>query len=471
MLSQTESSTKNLQKIMIISTFGGLLFGYDTGVINGALPYMSAADQLNLTPLREGMVVSGLLLGAAIGAISAGRLSDKYGRKTIIFCLSILFIISTLGCSFAPSFEVMVCSRFLLGLAVGGASVIVPVYLAEISPSNKRGRMVIQNDIMIVVGQLLAFVFNAIIAVSLAGNSHLWRFMLAMAAIPAVVLFFGMMKMPESPRWLVTKGQTSKALEILNKIRHSQDSAKEELNDIQQTIVKEKNEKQATLKDLTIPWIRKIIIIGIGIGVFSQLTGINAIMYYGTHVLNQSGFDMQAALIANTLNGVTSVVATTFCIFLVKKFRRRSMLLIGYTGIAISLSLVVISSMFLSGTPMFPYIILCLIVLFLAFSQGFVCPLTWLILPEIIPLRFRGSGMGCCILIFWIVNFMIGLLFPVLVSSVGMEFTFSIFVVVSLIALVFVKYFVPETKGSTLEEIENRFHKVEHKILKESLTK
>ena len=175
---------------MIISTFGGLLFGYDTGVVNGALPYMAEPDQLNLTPLHEGMVASSLLLGATFGSVIGGKISDMQGRRKNIFMLSILFFIATLGCSLAPNFEVMLISRFALGLAVGGASVTVPAYLAEVSPSEKRGRMVTQNELMIVTGQFLAFVINALIAVALAGNSHIWRYMLAVAALGYVHVLF-----------------------------------------------------------------------------------------------------------------------------------------------------------------------------------------------------------------------------------------------------------------------------------------
>ena len=206
MSSNSAQALAYLRQIMIISTFGGLLFGYDTGVVNGALPYMAAPDQLNLTPLHEGMVVSILLLGCCVGSLFGGKLADMYGRRHNIIILAIIFFVAALGCSLAPSFEVMLVTRFTLGLAVGGASVTVPAYLAEVAPSNKRGRMVTQNELMIVTGQFLAFVFNAIIAIALAGDPHVWRYMLAVCAVPAVVLFFGMLRLPESPRWLVSKG-------------------------------------------------------------------------------------------------------------------------------------------------------------------------------------------------------------------------------------------------------------------------
>ena len=457
MSSQIEDSKSYLKIIMIISTFGGLLFGYDTGVVNGALPYMAEPDQLNLTPLHEGMVASSLLLGATFGSVIGGKISDMQGRRKNIFMLSILFFVATLGCSLAPNFEVMLISRFALSLAVGGASVTVPAYLAEVSPSEKRGRMVTQNELMIVTGQFLAFVINALIAVALAGNSHIWRYMLAVAALPAIVLFFGMMRLPESPRWLVSKGRISEALGVLKKIRETEQKAISELNDIQDTLSAEKSIKQVSFKDLNTPWIRRIVLIGMGIATFTQLTGVNSIMYYGTQILNQSGFSMQAALIANTLNGLTSVIAVCVGISLMTKIRRRTMLLTGLSGTTTALFLITVSSTLLENSPYLPFIILSLTVMFLAFMQSCIGPILWLLLSEIIPLRVRGLGMGICVLFHWITNFVVGLTFPVLLSALGLQSTFLIFVVIGFVSLTFVKLFVPETKGKTLEQIEQGF--------------
>ena len=422
MASNTVESVNYLKKIMIIATFGGLLFGYDTGVINGALPYMSASDQLNLSPIREGMVVSILLLGCAIGSLFGGKLADIQGRKKNISILSVMFFIAALGCSMAPNFYIMLCTRFLLGLAVGGASVTVPTYLAEVSLPEKRGRMVTQNELMIVSGQFLAYILNAIIAIVLAGDPHIWRYMLAVCCIPAICLFIGIRHLPESPRWLVSKGRISEALAVLKKTRETEALA-----------------------------------IAEGIAAFSQLTGINSIMFYGTQVLNKSGFSMQAALIANTLNGLTSVLATILGIWLLTKIKRRTMLLTGFTGTTTALFLLSVSSIFLENNSIFPYIVLGLMILFLASMQGCIGPILWLSLAEIIPLRFRGVGMGLCVLFDWIVNFTIGLFFPVLLSYLGLGITFCIFVIIGILAIIFTKLFVPETKGKTLEQIEKEF--------------
>ena len=463
MSSNSAQALAYLRQIMIISTFGGLLFGYDTGVVNGALPYMAQPDQLNLTPLHEGMVVSILLLGCCAGSLFGGKLSDMYGRRHNIIILAIIFFVAALGCSLAPTFEVMLITRFTLGLAVGGASVTVPAYLAEVAPSNKRGRMVTQNELMIVTGQFLAFVFNAIIAIALAGDPHVWRYMLAVCAIPAIVLFFGMLRLPESPRWLVSKGKISDALDVLKKIRQTEAHAISELNDIQDTIAVQSSQKPVTFQELNTPWVRRIIFIGIGIACFTQMTGVNSIMYYGTQVLKESGFSMEAALIANTLNGLASVIGTSVGIWLLTKIRRRTMLLTGFCGTTTALLLISVSSLIIGGESYFPFVVLALMVLFLLSMQGCIGPILWLSLSEIIPLRFRGFGMGVCVLFVWLTNFVIGLVFPVLLTSFGLSGTFCIFVVIGLLALVFTKMFVPETKGKTLEHIEAGFRNYNRK--------
>ncbi|MGF9857865.1 sugar porter family MFS transporter [Priestia endophytica] len=444
-----------LTTIIVISTFGGLLFGYDTGVINGALPFMS--ETLGLNAFTEGVVASSLLLGAAIGAIVGGRLSDYMGRRKNIIYLAVLFFVGTLGCTFAPNVTVMVIFRFLLGLAVGGASVTVPTYLAEVSPAERRGRMVTQNELMIVGGQLLAFTCNAVLGNMMADDVNVWRYMLAIASLPAVFLFIGMLRMPESPRWLISKGKNEEALTVLQKIR-TRDQAQIELDEVKGTVLKGSKLKQASLKDLSIPWIRRIVFLGIGIAVVQQITGVNSIMYYGTQILRDSGFETEAALIANIANGLISVIAVCVGIWMLGKVRRRPMLLVGLAGTTTSLLLIGIFSNVLAGSDMLPYVVLSLTVTFLAFMQGAVAPVTWLMLAEIFPLRIRGLGMGISVFCLWIANFFIGLTFPLLLEKIGLSTTFFVFTALGVIAIVFVKGFLPETKGKTLEELESQFH-------------
>ncbi|MEJ3734999.1 Major myo-inositol transporter IolT [Bacillus velezensis] len=459
-MNKNSSQHSFLRTIILVSTFGGLLFGYDTGVINGALPFMAEADQLNLTALTEGMVASSLLLGAAIGAVFGGRLSDYNGRRKNILILAVLFFAATLGCTLAPSVSVMIISRFLLGLAVGGASVTVPAYLAEMSPAESRGRMVTQNELMIVTGQLLAFTCNAIIGNVLGDISHAWRYMLVIAALPAVFLFFGMLKVPESPRWLVSKGRKEDALHVLRRIR-SEEKAKSELAEIESAFHKEAEMEQAAFKDLAVPWVRRIVFIGIGIAVVQQLTGVNSIMYYGTQILKDAGFETKAALIGNIANGVISVLATFVGIWLLGKVGRRPMLMTGLIGTTAVLLLIGVLSVVLKGSPALPYVVLSLTVTFLAFQQGAVSPVTWLMLSEIFPLRLRGLGMGVTVFCLWIVNFLVGFTFPVLLANIGLSATFFIFVLLGIASVIFVKRFLPETKGLSLEQLEQNFRAYE----------
>ncbi|MCT2342861.1 sugar porter family MFS transporter [Niallia taxi] len=456
MTTSGEPHKKHLKKITLISTFGGLLFGYDTGVINGALPFMSEEDQLNLTPFTEGLVTSSLLFGAAFGAMFGGRLSDHHGRRKNILYLAILFIIATLGCTFAPSVELMVTFRFILGLAVGGASVTVPAFLAEMSPAENRGRMVTQNELMIVSGQLLAFTFNAILGNTLGDTAHVWRYMLVIASLPAVFLWFGMLIVPESPRWLASKGRLGDALRVLQKVR-AEARAQAELKEIEKSLSDQSQMKKATFKDLNVPWVRRIVFIGLGIAVVQQITGVNSIMYYGTEILKDAGFETRAALIGNIANGVISVVATFVGIWLLGRVGRRPMLITGQIGTTIALLLIGIFSLTMEGSPALPYIVLSLTVTFLAFQQGAISPVTWLMLSEIFPQRLRGLGMGVTVFCLWITNFLVGLLFPVLMAGIGLSTTFFVFVGLGILAILFVKKYLPETKGRTLEQLEEDF--------------
>jgi major inositol transporter-like SP family MFS transporter len=309
---------------------------------------------------------------------------------------------------------------------------------------------------MIVTGQLLAFTFNAIIGVTMGEDAHVWRYMLVIASLPAVVLWFGMMTMPESPRWLVANGKIGDALRVLKQARDEQ-RAVAELNEIQDNLAVEASVEKATFKDLTKPWVRRIVVLGMGICIVQQITGVNSIMYYGTQILKDAGFTTEAALVGNIANGAISVLATFVGIWLLGKVGRRPLLLAGQIGITCALLLIGIFSMTMHGTVELPYIVLALTVTFLAFQQGAISPVTWLMLSEIFPLRLRGLGMGITVFFLWMTNFFIGLTFPVLLDGIGLSTTFFVFVVLNLFAIAFVKFYVPETKDRSLEELEESF--------------
>ncbi|RZB14179.1 sugar porter family MFS transporter [Streptomyces sp. F001] len=444
--------SRRLRLITVIATFGGLLFGYDTGVINGALPYMT--DDLGLTAVTEGMVTSSLLLGAALGAVAGGRMSDQRGRRRTILALAVLFFVGALGCTLAPTTEVMIVARFVLGLAVGGASVTVPVYLAEVSPAERRGALVTRNELMIVSGQLLAFTSNAIIARVGGESGGVWRWMLVVATLPAVVLWFGMLVMPESPRWLASKSRFGEAFEVLKQVR-SEARAQAELSEVSALAVKDERKKLGGWKDMrAVPWVRRLMFVGFGIAIVQQITGVNTIMYYGTQILTDAGFTSDSALTANIANGVISVLATFVGIWLLSRVNRRPMLMAGQIGTTSALLLIGIFSLTLPEGTGRAYAVLAMTVTFLAFQQGAISPVTWLMLSEIFPMRMRGFGMGVAAVVLWLTNFVIGLVFPSLVSAIGISNTFFLFVVAGLFSLTFVKLYVPETKGRSLENLE-----------------
>lgn len=448
--------TRRLGVIAYVATFGGLLFGYDTGVINGALEPLR--EDLGMTAAIEGFVVSILIFGAAVGAAIGGLLSDRFGRRHNILMLAIVFIVGTLACVLAPNWEMLAAARFVLGLAVGGASATVPVYLSEISPFERRGSLVTRNEVMIVSGQFAAFVINAIIFNVWGEHENVWRFMLLVAVLPAIALLVGMIFLPESPRWLTSKGRHDDALCVLRQVR-GEERAKAEIAEVELLAKEEKESKTGGFADLAAPWLRRLILVGVGLGIVQQLTGINSVMYYGTQLLTDAGFSASAAIIANTLNGLFSVLGVTVGILLINKLRRRFMLLVGFTLTTTFHLLIGLSATLLPDGQVKAYLILVFVVLFVFSMQGTLGPLVWLMLAEIFPLKIRSFAMGICVFALWIANALVALLFPPVVAALGIAPTFFIFVGLGIVALIFIYTQVPETKDRTLEQLESDFRK------------
>jgi sugar porter (SP) family MFS transporter len=446
---------RRLNLIAIVATFGGLLFGYDTGVINGALEPMKT--DLGLTTYTEGLVTATLLLGAAVGALIGGRMNDSLGRKKTLTIVAIFFFIGTLGGVLAPSLGIMLPARVVLGFAVGAASVTVPVYLAELAPTEHRGTLSGRNELAIVVGQMLAFIINAIIANIWGHQPGVWRYMLAVAAVPAVCLFIGMLRMPESPRWLISKGRRDDALDVLLQIRN-EDRARAELTEVAQLAGTEAAIQTGGWADLSIAWVRRIVIAGCGLAIAQQLTGINSVMYYGTQLLHQAGFSADAALIANIANGVLAVVGSAICLFVViDRVPRRKLILFGFIACTIVHGLIVLAATFVPEGIARAYAVLVLCVTFVFFMQMALNVPVWVCLSELFPLRLRGFAMGLSILCMWLMNAALTFSFPIIVDVSGLQGVFGLFFVVGMIAIVFLWKMLPNTSGRSLEKLEASF--------------
>ena len=447
---------RRLDLIALVATLGGLLFGYDTGVINGALEPMKA--DLGLTAFTEGLVTATLLVGAALGAMFGGRLNDQLGRKKALTYIAVVFFVGTLGCVFAPNLLVMLPSRVILGLAVGGASVTVPVYLAELAPTERRGALSGRNELAIVVGQLSAFIINAIIFNIWGHHEGVWRYMLAICAIPAVALFVGMMRMPESPRWLIAGGRHTDALHVLMKVR-TKDRAQAEIDEVERLARLETRSHSGGVEDLKVAWIRRIIITGVGLAIAQQLTGINSVMYYGTSLLREAGFAADAAIIANVANGVLAVVGSALCLFvLVDRVRRRTMIVVGFIATTTFHGLIVIAATVMPGQSVArAWVILVLCVSFVFCMQMFLNVPVWVCLSELFPLHMRGFGMGVSVFCMWIANAILTFLFPILVSISGLQGVFGLFFVLGVLCVLFLWKMLPNTSGRSLEELEAAF--------------
>jgi len=436
--------TRNLRHTTSVITIGGLLFGYDTGVINGALPFMSSASQLNLNAASQGLVSSILILGAALGSMFTGKISETYGRHQVVQWIASLFIGANLLCALAPNKVIFIIFRFVLGLAVGAASEVIPVYLSEISPINKRGMVVTRNDFKIVLGQFLAYLVNAIIGGLFSNVMWIWRVMLFMASLPAWVLIFENRSIPESPIWLWKKGYLKKAKAVMLKYLRPKE-AKAEVTELQ-------TDPEVASRDLhsvVFSGNIKLLLIGVGLAIVQQITGVNAIMYYGTLMLEKTGLTRSSSLYGSVIIGIVSVLSVGMSVRIVGRYFRRRLLMIGLIGSTAILTALSIVTRILSGTSL-TIGVLILITLFLICQQGLISPLTWLILSELFPIDIRDVGMSVSTFFVWIADFAVSLIYPSLMAALGLSSVFRIFAGCGLLAILFVYLAVPETKNNML---------------------
>lgn len=449
-----QAEKKGLNRIIRVATLGGLLFGLDTGVISGALLYMR--EDLNLDTLQSGIVVMSLLFpGAALGALLGGPLADRVGRKRTLLVCAVVFFVGAIGCTVAPTVTLLVVARIVLGFGVGCASVTCPVYLAELAPPERRARVVTINELMIVVGIFLAFVTNVALD-ALIDHVSVWRYMLGIAAVPAIALFIGMFFLPDTPRWYASKGRLGDARSTLATLRDDR-AAEAEYREIVELVDQDRKDSAASGGAMRLlranPWMRRILWIGIVLAITQQTTGTNVVNYYTPTVLADSGMAESASLIASLVVGVELIVMTLVGIWLLGFTPRRRMMAIGYSGVTISHVALALAYL-LPQSDFRSYLILGLLLCVSASMTGFLGTTAWLVLSEIFPLPVRGFAMGLAIAALWTTNALVSLLFPIAAGGIGSSATFAIFAVLNLAALFFARRYVPETMGRTLEEIE-----------------
>jgi len=460
-LEKTGPHRKRLGLISIVACLGGLLFGYDTGVANGAEGPM--AHDLGLDLLQLGLVIASLSFAAAVGALLGGKLSDAIGRRRAIIVLAVLFFAGVLLVIFSPGgggefnslgFTTLLAGRIVLGLAVGGASSVVPVYLAELAPYEIRGSITGRNELAIVSGQLAAFVVNALIATTLGESGNVWRFMFAVCALPAIFLFFGMLRMPESPRWLVEQGRLEDALKVLETVR-SKSRAKAEFEQVEIVANEEKEEGKVGLGALlSNKWLIRIVAVGAGLSMIQQLTGINSIMYFGSRVLEQAGMTPEQAVLANISFGVVAVLGGIFALRNMDRIDRRKTFLIGLSLTTTFHILVAIASnVFPEGHPARAIVILVLVVGFVLSMQSFLNIAVWVWLAEIFPLHMRGLGFGIAAFFGWAMGGVLAFFVPTMIDW-SLTGTFIVFAAIGVVAILYVWRLVPETRGRSLEALE-----------------
>ena len=439
---------KSARWILFFGALGGLLYGVDQGVISGVLLFIK--QDIPMTSFMEGVVVSSLLFGAIIGSAAAGWLSEKIGRRLCIAIIATLFILGSIGSAIAPEVFTLIIARIINGLGVGGSMAIIPVYLAELAPTHMRGKLTALYQLMLTTGILVSYISNHLLA-----PFEAWRWMLAVSAIPGMIILAGIIFMPESPRWLLRKNQEGKARTIMA-LFHQPDEIEKELNAIKQ-VDNEDNESAMTI--LKTSWMRPMLIIATLVGVFQQIVGINAVIYYAPTIFTEAGMENTASTLGTMGIGVVNVLMTVVAILTVDKLGRKKLLKIGSIGMSVSLivlSLILFTSGLNTSTAWITVIFLCLYVMSFAVSWGAV---TWVIIPELFPLKARGAGAGIAIMGMSAANLIVTLVFPMLMASTGIATLFAVFAVISMASFGFVTIFVPETKGRSLEEIENDLRK------------
>jgi SP family xylose:H+ symportor-like MFS transporter len=449
-----DKNNKNYILFIALSTaLGGLLFGYDTAVISGAIGNLN--EYFHLTPVETGWAISSALVGCLIGAFFSDYLSNKFGRKATMIITAILFILNSVGTALPNSFTIFVLFRIVGGIGVGIASMVVPMYIAEIAPPKRRGALVGNYQLAIVIGIVVVYFVNYFIA--LQGDAHWnlnigWRWMFGSEIIPSILFLVFIFLIPESPRWLLQKGKSEQAVAVLEKINLPEDVAQLQ-SEIQNSL---EQEDKGQWNNLINPIYKKALFVGIGLSILQQLTGINAILYYAPEIFKSLGSSTDASLLETSILGVVNLIFTLLAIKWVDKMGRKPLLYIGSTGMTISLAAV---GFFIYNEAVGNYVLPFLILFMASFSISWG-PIVWILLSEIFPNKIRSLALAISVFIQWVANFIVTQLFPSLVENQWLKdnfngaFPFYLFSVICLFSLFFVWKKVPETKNKSLEQMD-----------------
>jgi sugar porter (SP) family MFS transporter len=427
-----------------ITALGGLLFGYDTGVISGALLFIGK-DFPGLTSFDKELLTSILLIGALIGALAAGKIADRIGRRPTVLGTAALFVAGVMLAAFSPSYGVLVAARVVIGLAVGSASMVVPLYIGEVVPPRIRGALVSFNQLAITSGILASYLVDYGLA-----SSQNWRLMFGLAAIPAILMFTGMVFQRESPHWLIAQGREDEARQVLRRVRPEGDI------DAEIAEVRELSGRTSSFREVLSPAVRNVMIIGVAMAVFQQITGINTVIYYAPTLLASAGLGNSAALLANVVNGAVNVLMTIVAIRLLDRTGRRRLLLSGTTGMAVGM-IVVALTFLIGGSRLHAAAAYIAIAGLLIYTGSFAVglgPVFWLLISEIYPVRIRGQAMSVATMANWGANFVVTVSFLTLLSVIGNAGTFFLFAGLSIVAVAYFQRKVPETRDRSLQDIE-----------------
>jgi sugar porter (SP) family MFS transporter len=433
-------------RIAAVAALGGFLFGYDTGVISGALLYIK--KDLHAGTTAQQWVVASLLLGAIAGAALSGYLADRISRRWTKALSGGIYVLAAVGSALSQNVGELITARFVLGLSVGTASFVSPMYIAEQTPPKIRGGVVSFNQLMVVSGIMLAYIADW----ALKGVTYNWRWMLGLGAVPGVALFAGMFFVPHSPRWLAERGRDDEARDVLKRSRR-EDEVESELADIKSVAGEQ---REVRLRDLLAGTPRKLMIVGLGLAVFQQLVGVNTVIYYSPTILSYTGLNADAAITQALTIGIVNVVFTVVAILLLDKVGRRALLLTGTVGLTVSLVVLGVFFQVHALQASAPWLALAALLLFMASFAIGLGPVFWLMISEIYPLRYRSQAMAVSTVGNWAANFLVSYFFLSLVGWLGKPGTFWLYAAIGVAAAVFFWWRVPETKGRSLEEIERQ---------------